>query len=166
MQKVYNENDFEPEDYTERHTVRCVIFDEDKKSVLLFGSLLVGGGVEEGESDEQAIAREAMEEAGAELEILKPLGEIVAYRDERKKKYVSRGYLCKYIRKVSEPTTTAEDEINIKSDWYDVNNTIDRIQTEIDEILEKGVQHFGKDLFQTKFYNRRVSLDFIKEGLE
>ncbi|MDQ5954657.1 MAG: hydrolase [Patescibacteria group bacterium] len=165
MQKVYNENDFEPEDYLERPTVRCVVFNEDKKNVLLFGSLLVGGGVEEGESDEQAIIREALEEAGAELEILKPLGEIVSYRDETKKKYVSRGYLCKYIRKVSEPTTTAEDEINIKADWHDVNETINRIEGEIDDVLEKGEEYFGKDLFQTKLYNRRVNLDFIKEGL-
>lgn len=166
MQKVYNDNDFEPEDYMERPTVRCVIFDEDKKNVLLFGSLLVGGGIEEGESDEEAIIREALEEAGAELEILKSLGEIVSYRDETKKKYVSRGYLCKYVRKVSEPTTTAEDEINVKADWYGVDETINRIQSEIDEILEKGGEYFGNDLFQTKLHNRRVNLDFIKEGLK
>lgn len=77
--KTYNANDFEPQDYIDRKVVRCVILDLEKNLVLLFGNLFVGGGVEENETDEIAITREALEEIGAELKIVRPLGEIIAY---------------------------------------------------------------------------------------
>ena len=43
-----NSNDFEPQDYEIRKTVKAVIFN-DEGEVLMFGNSLVGGGVEEGE---------------------------------------------------------------------------------------------------------------------
>ena len=68
-----NENDFEPTGYSIRKVVRSLILDQTGTKVLFFGSHLVGGGVEEGETDEQAVAREAMEEAGARVKIGKCL---------------------------------------------------------------------------------------------
>ena len=75
--QTINENNFEPQDYTIRTVVRSLILDETETKVLFFGNMIVGGGVEEGESDEEAITRESMEEVGAKVEIIKPLGEVI-----------------------------------------------------------------------------------------
>jgi 8-oxo-dGTP pyrophosphatase MutT (NUDIX family) len=162
---TYNDNEVEPEGYMDRHTVRCVIFDEEKKKVLLFGPALIGGGVEENETDEEAVAREAMEESGIEVEIIKPLGEIISYRDGKKKKYITRGYLCKFVRKVCEPTTILPGEQGIATDWFDIGETIARFEKEIEEISKKGLGGDEADLFQVSLHARQVNLDLIKQAL-
>jgi hypothetical protein len=45
-----------------------------------------------------------------EIDILKPLREVTAYRDFIKRKYFIRGFLCRYVKTVSEPTTTDDAE--------------------------------------------------------
>lgn len=39
MRKVYNDNDFEPEGYIERHTVRCVILDDKDRVSYSLGTI-------------------------------------------------------------------------------------------------------------------------------
>lgn len=97
-----NANKFEPENYSVRKTVKTIIPNENNE-VLIFGSNLIGGGVEKGESDEDALKREALEEAGIEIEIIKPLGDITQYRDFLKKKYIITGYISRGIGAASIP---------------------------------------------------------------
>ena len=65
---TFNDNDFEPTDYIDRPTVKAVILN-DQDEVLLFSGGLPGGGVEDGETNEQALARECMEEIGGTISI-------------------------------------------------------------------------------------------------
>ncbi len=158
---VIKTNKLSLEEYSTREVVRCLVMNENDTQVLFFGSTPVGGGVEEGENDEQAIARECMEEAGVRVKVLKPLGEVVAYRDAIKKKYVVRGYLCKQIGDLEKPTTTSEDEQGIEAKWIPVPDAITQLEREIAE-LEKQETPDDEDLYHARIYNRKISLHFLR----
>lgn len=159
-----NENDFEPQDYILRKVVRSIILDESKSKVLFFGSLLVGGGVEEGETDEEAVAREAMEEVGAKVEIIRQLGEVVAYRDFLKKKYVVHGYLCNIVGDLETPTSLDPEEKETKATWVDISTAIKRLESEIATIESERLRSTDQDdLGQRRSHNRKTSLVFLKE---
>ena len=80
----------EPNEYAERPTSRGIILDKDDLVCLytIYGrSLFPGGGIEEGESPEQAFIREAKEEAGVEITNIKPLGIVSEFRSMHKNLY-------------------------------------------------------------------------------
>jgi ADP-ribose pyrophosphatase YjhB (NUDIX family) len=158
-----NDNTFEPQDYyIIRKVVRAVILDETETKVLFFGSLLVGGGVEDGESDEDALHRESMEEVGATVKIIKPLGEVISYRDYLKKKYIVHGYLCKKIGELVTPTSTDPEEQLNEPVWVDIITSIKKLEDEISS-LESNRSSFELEVFQRKVHNRKVALTFLKE---
>jgi len=84
-----------PEGYVERRAARAVIFNRHGEIALLNARnggyhKLPGGGIEAGESRENAVVREAMEETGC-LVSLRPqvVGEIVEWRARFRQKQVS-----------------------------------------------------------------------------
>jgi ADP-ribose pyrophosphatase YjhB (NUDIX family) len=156
-----NENNVSPTDYTVRQTVRAVILDGTK--VLFFGNNLVGGGVEEGETDEEALHREAMEEAGATIEILKPLGEVIAFRDALKKKYVVRGYACSLVGVLGVPTTTDVGEQKMKVAWIEIDGAIKKLEHELVLLASEEAQTGKTDLFQVHRHMRNTALILLKE---
>ncbi len=162
---IIKPNKFDLNEYTTRSVVRCAILNEDDTKVLFFGSTLVGGGVEGEETDEEAIARECMEEAGATVKILKYLGEVVAYRDAIKKKYVVRGYVCKQVGGLQKPTSTSPDEQGIEAKWIAVPEAITQLEREISE-LEKQETFEDEDLYHGRIYNRKILLYFLKDFLD
>jgi len=160
--KIINENSFEPQDYTIRKVVRSFILDETETKVLFLGSMIVGGGVEDGETDEQALAREAMEEVGATIDILKPLGEVIAYRDYLKKKYVAHGYLCKIVGTLSKATTLDPLEQKMEISWIEIPKAIEKLENEIKSLF-RDTDPIKDDITQKSTHNRRTSLIFLKE---
>jgi len=160
-----NENSFEPVDYAERKTVKAVIVNE-KGETLLFGKYLVGGGVEAGETWEQALHREALEEAGAIVEIIKPLGEIVAYRDEPKKKYLVEGFLCRYLETVSLPTTEDKEEMDVELLWVRPEFALEKMNADIQAIKSADKNSYTKDQYQSRLYNRESNLKFLSEAFK
>ena len=158
-----NANSIEPTKYTDRKVVKGIVVD-DKDNVLLLPSGLIGGGVEENETDEQALYREALEETGMEIEIIKPLGQVITYRDVLKKKYIINGYLCKYMKTVSAPTTTDSSEQKMKAIWQSPKEGIARLETEIQLIKQEDPSlHLG-DIYQSKVYNRETAVVFLKQA--
>lgn len=104
-----NEQDFIPEapesnvsDYRTREAARAVLLDDLGRVYLMNVSLhgyhkLPGGGIDEGENVESALARELIEEVGCKAEIISELGEIVEYRDFEKLKQTSYCFLAKQV---------------------------------------------------------------------
>ncbi len=158
-----NQNPAEPEDYEIRKTVRLVIVDESGENILFFGTHFPGGGVEEGETDEEAVVREAMEEVGARVEIVEPIGEVIAYRDFLKKKYVVHGYFCKQIGDFEKPTTTDENEMTEKSEWIPLSKAVQKFE-ELIELDSQGMTFpITDDLIQSRLHNRGASLVILEE---
>ncbi|MDE1828541.1 MAG: NUDIX domain-containing protein [Candidatus Micrarchaeota archaeon] len=101
--------------YKVRRAARAVIFNKENKIALMYASKygyykLPGGGIEERESIEHALKREAMEEVGARIKIGRPVGIINEYRGKFKTFQISYCFVCKLVsKKLSKPKPTLEE---------------------------------------------------------
>lgn len=163
--KTINAHKNEPVDYTTRLTVKAIVMDK-KGNTAVFSGLLLGGGVEEGETFEQALHRECMEEAGIEIEIVKSLGVVVQYRDVLKRKYEIHGFLARLMEGHGSPTTDQEDELGKTTEWVSVDEARDIFEKRISGLEVITGEGFAKDAHQGKLYNTMTALTFLKEAIK
>lgn len=122
--------------YRLRKAARAVIFDKDDKICLLNVSKrhhhkLPGGKMEPGEDAIRALKREAKEETGCEIEIVKEIGRIREYRDRFSQISDSDCYLVQVKGKKGEPVFTAsEKEKGFKLLWVDLDKAIDLLKND------------------------------------
>lgn len=70
---------------------------------------LPGGGVEPGEDKRTALAREALEEIGCNIEVLAELGEVVECRDEWRQIQTSACYLARQVGEQQQNSLTDKE---------------------------------------------------------
>lgn len=133
-----------PEDasWRERHAARAVLFDKDGRVALLYAAKqgyykLPGGGVEENEDIQAALARELLEEVGAQARVIGEMGRVEEWRvlTEGNLHQISDAYEAEVIGDVGEPDFT-EGEIaeGFRVEWVDtVNRAI--------ELVENALNH-------------------------
>lgn len=101
--------------FDERFAARAIMIDDSSRIALMHVTnknyyKLPGGGVDPGESLEEALLRELKEEAGAHsVEVLSEIGQIVEYREEWKRRRIHYCFLVKLIGNLSAPQQTDKE---------------------------------------------------------
>ncbi|TRZ65029.1 MAG: NUDIX domain-containing protein [Spirochaetia bacterium] len=149
-------NPEELEKYEFRQTARAIVFDKEGKIALLFVSKkgyhkLPGGGIEKGESIEDALKRECLEEIGCEIKITGEIGTIIEHRKAFKINQESFCYLAKVVGEKGEPAFM-DDEIEegFLALWVSLDEAIKILETD------------KSDDYQGKFIKIR-DLAFLRE---
>lgn len=118
--------------YTERKAVRVIII-KDKKVLLIHSRkyntyTLPGGGVEVGESLEQAAIREVREEAGAGINIIGEIGVTAEVFDERSILNLTTAFSA-HVEDVHEMTPDTEStEDGQELIWTPLNEAVELIE--------------------------------------
>ena len=130
----------------ERKIARAIVMDDKGNFAIhhlhrvdIFGDVRYpetpGGGVDEGESYEDAVIRECEEETGYRVEVLAYLGEVKDYYNLIKRKNINRFFLCKTTGFVGRHFESKGDTFIEKTEFL----PIDKIISLYEELPEIGI---------------------------
>ena len=143
--------------YADRPTVKVVIKSDDK-ILLLNEGLLPGGGVDPGESNYEAIARELKEELGVTVKDMEEIGTVVQYRNLLEKKYIIYGYAAN-LEGTGAPTDPQDEgEEQFTTRWLPIEDTLILVAQSIDKAKLKPMDD---DTNQGKLYNLMTTYNFL-----
>ena len=143
--------------YTDRPTVKVVIKNDNKVLVLNKG-LLPGGGIDPGESDQDAITRELQEELGVTVKDVQEIGTVVQYRNLLDKKYLINGYVAtlETTGGLTDPQDDSEAQFTIQ--WLTVEDALAFVTESIEEAKLKPMDD---DSNQGKLYNLMATYSLL-----
>ena len=145
--------------YVGRPTVK-VIIQRGNKVLIINDGLLPGGGVDEGETNEQAIVRELLEELGATVSDVREIGKVVQYRDFLAREYQVYGYAAQLEGFNSLTSPQDEGEAAFAYRWMSKAQAL-RYITESIAKLESANPEMTDDTIQGALYNRMTSLALL-----
>jgi 8-oxo-dGTP pyrophosphatase MutT (NUDIX family) len=131
---IENVSEEEALEYSVRKAARAIVFDDDKNIALLhatknFYYKLPGGGIEEGESSEEALRRECIEEIGCKVEIVEELGLVMEYRKKYKLNQTSYCYIAKLVGEKGIPNLEPDEiEEGFETVWLSIGEAIKKVK--------------------------------------
>jgi len=131
--KDIGEEDLIKDSYRLRRAARAVILNDKNEVSIQYVSKygyykLPGGGVEKGETIEQALKREVLEEVGVDIEIKKEIGMVIQYRNNFDTLQFSYAYLARMTGGSGIPSyEKSEIEEGYTPMWFPINEAISLI---------------------------------------
>ena len=150
----------EPKEYKVRPTAKGIVLDGDGRIALLSNgehSLFPGGGVDDGETYEEAFIRECKEEIGCNVEVLRPIGNACHFRAKSKTKYDIHFFVGEAVGGKGVPTSISPGELACTISWL--------TEGEVLKILEDQMPHIRPGDYAAHF-NCPTHLEAFKRYLE
>ena len=127
-------------EYAERYATRAVLKDSLGRVALLYAAKrdyykLPGGGVEQGEDMPKALARELLEEVGAQAKVISEIGSVEEWRDDAKTLHqISDAFLAEVNGEVGKPDFTEKEKADgFSVVWaQDVGRAIELVESALD----------------------------------
>ncbi len=126
-----------------RRTVRTILKNEEDKIALMYMAkhkvyLFPGGGIEDGESLEEALRREVLEETGCSCRIIKELGYIYENRGVLNYTQESFYYVTEKTGEQVDIKLTKDEEDSMTSyNWYCIEEAHERLLNSAHETLQQ-----------------------------
>lgn len=144
--------------YTDRPTVK-VLIRKDADVLVLNNGLLPGGGVNELESDYDAMVRELQEELGATVKDVEEIGTVIQYRNFLNKKYIINGYTATLASVDGATNPQDEGEAQFTENWLKIEDALKQVSKSIVEVKQKPMNN---DTNQGKLYNLMTTFELLK----
>lgn len=144
--------------YLDRLTVK-VIIRKDGKLLILNKGLLPGGGVDPGETDNEAITRELQEELGVTVRDIHEVGTVVQYRNLLGKKYIIHGYTAALDSANGIINPQDDGEAQFIMCWLDPEGALIHVSKSIEDTKQKPM---NDDANQGKLYNLMTTYELLK----
>lgn len=144
--------------YADRPTVKVVI-KKDNKLLVINKGLLPGGGIDLGESDQDAITRELQEELGVTVKDVREIGTVVQYRNLLDKKYIVNGYIATLDSTGGLTNPQDKGEAQFTMQWLTPKDGLVFVAKSIEEIK---VKLMDDDSNQGKLYNLMTAYELLE----
>ena len=135
--------------YRDRPTVKVVVKKGDTVLILNKG-LLPGGGIDEGESEREAIDRELMEELGITVRDVEKIGTVIQHRNFIGKRYVVHAYTATLHSEGGATDPQDEGEAHFNLEWLTVDEAL---ALAVNSSREAALKPMIDDVNQGKYYN-------------
>ncbi len=101
-------------EYTLRKSARVILLNKEGNMATQYLKTykyhkLPGGGIDSGESTEDAIKREVKEEVGCDCTIIRPVGMTIEYRNKHNLLHISYCYVAEVVGEIGEPALEEEE---------------------------------------------------------
>lgn len=123
-------------DYQLRKSARVILLNDDGKMATQYLKTytyhkLPGGGIDAGESIEEALKREVKEEVGCDCEIIRPIGMTIEYRNKYKLLHISYCYEAKVVGEMGKPELEeGEIEEGHETLWLPPAEVLEKMKTD------------------------------------